>query len=101
MPDGAVLSFSPAKKQEARREPQRGVTENSSLANATSLASKTIVQQTVEIVNTSFANNTTTEAIFAIYSPDLVESLFSTAKNPTERQSFAYAKKSPNGYYIV
>ena len=36
-----------------------------------------------------------------IYSPDVVESLFSTNQNPTQRQSFAYTKKSPNGYYIV
>lgn len=37
----------------------------------------------------------------AIYSPDMVESLFSTSQNPTQRQSFAYAKRSPKGYYIV
>ena len=37
----------------------------------------------------------------AIYAPDVVESLFTTTQNPTQRQSFAYAKKSPNGYYIV
>ena len=41
------------------------------------------------------------EAVMAIYKPDVVESLFSTSQNPTQRQSFAYAKKSPNGYYIV
>lgn len=41
------------------------------------------------------------EAVMAIYEPDVVESLFSTSQNPTQRQSFAYAKKSPNGYYIV
>ncbi len=41
------------------------------------------------------------EAVMAIYAPDVVESLFTTAQNPTQRQSFAYAKKSTNGYYIV
>lgn len=41
------------------------------------------------------------EAVMAIYNPELVESLFTTVQNPTQRQSFAYAKKSPNGYYIV
>jgi hypothetical protein len=46
-------------------------------------------------------NETIKEAVMAIYSPDIVESLFSTIQNPTQRQSFAYAKKSPNGYYIV
>ena len=46
-------------------------------------------------------NETIKEAVMAIYSPDVVESLFSTNQNPTQRQSFAYAKKSPNGYYIV
>ncbi len=35
-----------------------------------------------------------------VYSPDMVEILFSTSP-PTQRKSFAYAKKSPNGYYIV
>ncbi len=41
------------------------------------------------------------ESVMAIYAPDVVESLFTTNQNPTQRQSFAYAKKSPNGYYIV
>lgn len=41
------------------------------------------------------------EAVMAIYTPDVVESLFTTAQNPTQRQSFAYAKKSKNGHYIV
>jgi hypothetical protein len=41
------------------------------------------------------------ESVMAIYAPDVVESLFTTTENPTQRQSFAYAKKSPNGYYIV
>jgi len=46
-------------------------------------------------------DETIKEAVMAIYSPDVVESLFTTIENPTQRQSFAYAKKSPNGYYIV
>ena len=41
------------------------------------------------------------EAVMAIYEPDMVESIFTTTQNPTQRQSFAYAKKSPKGYYIV
>lgn len=41
------------------------------------------------------------EAIEAIYSPDVVESVFSDKNNPTQRQSFAYAKKSAQGHYIV
>lgn len=50
------------------------------------------IPQTVESIK---------ESVMAIYSPDVVESLFTTTQNPTQRQSFAYAKKSPNGYYIV
>lgn len=41
------------------------------------------------------------EAIEAIYSPDLVECVFNTPDNPIEQRSFAYAKKSSNGYYVV
>lgn len=41
------------------------------------------------------------EAIEAIYSPDVVESVFADKNNPTQRQSFAYAKKSAQGHYIV
>ena len=48
-----------------------------------------------------FTNETIKEAIGAIYAPDMVECLFSTGENPTQRRSFAYAKKSPKGYYIV
>ena len=41
------------------------------------------------------------DAIEAIYDPDVVECVFSSANNPTQQQSFAYAKKSLDGYYIV
>ncbi len=41
------------------------------------------------------------EAIMAIYFPDVVESVFSDTRNPTQRQSFAYAKKTTDGHYIV
>ena len=41
------------------------------------------------------------DAIAAIYDPDMVESIFADTSNPTQRQSFAYAKKSPDGHYIV
>ena len=33
------------------------------------------------------------EAVIAIYSPDVVESIFTTKENPAQAQSFAYAKK--------
>ena len=48
-----------------------------------------------------FSADTIKEAIMAIYSPDVVENLFTKKQLPTERQSFAYAKKSPSGYYVV
>ena len=41
------------------------------------------------------------EAIAAIYDPDLVECVFADANNPTQQQSFAYAKKTSAGYYTV
>ena len=41
------------------------------------------------------------DAIAAIYDPNMVESIFADTSNPTQRQSFAYAKKSPDGHYIV
>ena len=41
------------------------------------------------------------EAIMAIYDPDIVESIFTTKDNPVQRQSFAYAKQSANGHYVV
>ncbi len=40
------------------------------------------------------------EMIEAIYAPDVVECLFDDTNNPTQRLSFAYAKKK-GGYYIV
>ncbi len=46
-------------------------------------------------------NDSIKEAVEAIYYPDMIESLFSTNGNPKQRKSFAYAKKSPHGYYIV
>lgn len=49
----------------------------------------------------AFTDDTMKEAIMAIYSPEIVESVFSTGRNPTQRQSFAYAKKSADGHYIV
>lgn len=47
-----------------------------------------------------FDANTFKNAINAFYNPDFVECVFSDAGNPTQRQSFAYAKKV-NGYYVV
>ena len=41
------------------------------------------------------------EAISAIYNPDIVESIFSDINNPTQRQSFVFAKKSTKGHYVV
>ena len=41
------------------------------------------------------------DAIKCIYSPDIVECLFRDAKNPKQRQSFAYAKETTDGHYVV
>jgi len=41
------------------------------------------------------------EAIEAIYHPDVVEALFTKSINVNQQQSFAYAKKSSNGHYVV
>ena len=49
----------------------------------------------------AFTPETMKEAIEAIYEPDVVESVFADPNNPTQRQSFAYAKKSPDGHYVV
>ena len=40
-------------------------------------------------------------AIFSIYNPDIIECVFATSDNPKQRQSFAYAKKVNDGYYVV
>ena len=37
----------------------------------------------------------------AIYDHDIVESIYTTKDNPVQRQSFAYAKQSANGHYVV
>ncbi len=41
------------------------------------------------------------EAILAIYSPDIIESVFADKNNSTQRQSFVYAKKISKGHYVV
>ena len=41
------------------------------------------------------------QAIMAIYDPDIVETIYTTKENPVQRQSFAYAKKSSEGHYVV
>ena len=41
------------------------------------------------------------DAVAAIYDPDLIEALFATTDNPTQAQSFAYAKKTAQGHYVV
>ena len=48
----------------------------------------------------AMTQNEITEAIAAIFDPDIVEGMFTTKDNPTQRQSFAYAKKA-HGYYVV
>lgn len=40
-------------------------------------------------------------AVKCIISPDMVETIFADANNPTQRQSFAYAKKTSRGNYVV
>lgn len=56
----------------------------------------------IEISRGQIALNkeTIVDIIEAIYSPDVVECLFDNANNPTQRQSFAYAKKK-DGFYVV
>lgn len=49
----------------------------------------------------AFTQETMAEAIAALYAPDMVEAVFTDQNNPTQRQSFAYAKKSADGHYIV
>ena len=60
-------------------------------------------KQDIEVGRHQIANTATDikEAIEAIYHPDVVEALFTKLNNVTQRQSFAYAKKSPNGHYVV
>ena len=41
------------------------------------------------------------DAVMAIYSPDVVECIFHTKENPAQAQSFAYAKKTSDGHYVV
>ena len=48
----------------------------------------------------AFTDETFKDALKAFYNPDIVECVFSTSDNPTQRQSFAYAKKQ-DGYYVV
>ena len=40
-------------------------------------------------------------AVKSMISPDLVETIFADTNNPTQRQSFAYAKKTKRGHYVV
>lgn len=40
-------------------------------------------------------------AVKCIISPDMVETIFADANNPTQRQSFVYAKKTSRGNYVV
>ena len=40
-------------------------------------------------------------AVKCIISPDIVETIFADTNNPTQRQSFAYAKKTTRGHYVV
>ena len=41
------------------------------------------------------------EAVKAIYNPDIIEAGFTDTNNPTQRQSFVYAKKTSAEHYIV
>lgn len=40
-------------------------------------------------------------AVKCIISPDMVETIFADTNNPTQKQSFAYAKKTSRGNYVV
>ena len=50
----------------------------------------------VALTQRRFAN-----ALKAIYKPDVVECLFPDGNNPTQRASFAYAKRTKEGNYVV
>ncbi len=50
----------------------------------------------IALTQRSFAN-----ALKAIYNPDMVECLFPDGNNPTQRASFAYAKRTKDGNYVV
>ena len=41
------------------------------------------------------------DAIEALNNPDMVECLFSSVANPTQKKAFAYAKKTSAGHYVV
>ena len=49
----------------------------------------------------AFTQQQFVEAIKCIYQPDVVECIFRNQNNPTQRQSFAYAKQTDEGHYVV
>ena len=54
-----------------------------------------------ERLQVALTPETIKEAIEAIYSPDIVESIFNNTTTSIQQQSFAYVKKTADGHYIV
>lgn len=61
----------------------------------------TVVNDEVSRGQIAFTKRQFQNAVKCIVSPDMVETIFSSASNPTQSQSFAYAKKTVRGHYVV
>ena len=61
----------------------------------------TQVAQEVSRDQIAFTKRQFQNAVKCIISPDVVETVFADPNNPTQRQSFAYAKKTDRGHYVV
>ena len=61
----------------------------------------TQVTQEVSRDQIAFTKRQFQNAVKCIISPDMVETIFTNTNNPTQRQSFAYAKKTARGHYVV
>ena len=61
----------------------------------------THVNQEISRGQIAFTNRQFQNAVKCIVSPDMVETIFSSANNPTQNQSFAYVKKTVRGHYVV
>ena len=58
-------------------------------------------KQEVSRGQVAFTKRQFQNAVKCIISPDIVETIFADTNNPTQRQSFAYAKKTVRGHYVV
>lgn len=61
----------------------------------------TSVSDEVSRDQVAFTKRQFQNAIKCMISPDVVETIFRDANNPTQKQSFAYAKKTDRGHYVV